>query len=68
MRSRQPLNTASELWHVRRGEVYVLRFRPDQRFETLMCLDNWFRKGLVTRAQYRTLHWEIVSNTWEFVA
>jgi hypothetical protein len=64
--SRQKAGTFKELWHLHAREVYVLRFRPDQRFDALLCLDNWFRKSLVTNAKFRAMHAIILAHTWEF--
>lgn len=64
MHSRQAIGTFKELWHFHNGEAYLLRFRPDQRFDALMCLDNWFRKSLVSNAKFRVMHAIILANTW----
>ncbi len=64
MQSRQAIGTFKELWHFHNGEAYLLRFRPDQRFDALMCLDRWFLQKLVTNAKFRVMHAFILANTW----
>lgn len=65
MQSRQAIGTFNELWHMHGGEVYLLRFRPDQRFDALMCLDRWFLQKLVTRAKFQVMSAFIHAYTWE---
>lgn len=67
MKSRQPLNTVRELWHIHGADAYVIRFQPDQRLDALMVLDNWQRKSIITNQQFREYHAEIVAKTWSYV-
>lgn len=63
--SRQPIGTHHELWHIHGGESYLILFRPDQRIDAIMSLDNWWRKGIVTSAaKFASLYGEILEHTW----
>lgn len=69
MKSRVPIGTYHELWHVHGSDAYVLRFRPDQRVDASICLDNWWRKGIVCcPAKFASLYGEILNRTWSHVA